>query len=445
MDSRRSDHEGLFQGLFEHAADAILVVGDDGRILLANAASAALLGRSTSDLAGLRVETLVPADFHDHARLREEYGVKPRARAMGRGLDLFARHADGHQIPVDISLAPLVDAGRPLVACVIRDLTGRQHGRESLRVQATALRSAANGIVITDRTGVITWANPAASAITGYAADELVGRHTRLLKSGRHPQEFYAGLWQTVTRGDTWSGTIVNRRKDGSEYHEEQTIAPVVDENGVITHFIAIKQDVTEQRRVQEELKRAHEALGAKVMEIEILNERLREQAIRDPLTGVYNRRYLDETIARDMARASRSGLPLSVAALDLDRFKQVNDTHGHATGDLVLQRLADVLRANVRASDLVCRSGGEEFVVVMPGASLKAALTRAERWRERFAKELVSVRGAVDATVSATVSIGVALHRSRRETFDACLDRADAALYAAKRGGRNRVVSAEE
>jgi two-component system cell cycle response regulator len=142
------------------------------------------------------------------------------------------------------------------------------------------------------------------------------------------------------------------------------------------------------------------------------------------------------------MSRVSRAGLPLCVAALDVDRFKGVNDTYGHAAGDVVLQRLADVLRANVRGSDLVCRSGGEEFVVVMPGAALDAALARAEIWRETFARSGVVVREGV--TVSCTVSIGVARYRSRKETFDARLDRADTALYAAKRGGRDRVASAE-
>ena len=442
MDAAGPDRDALFRGLFEAAADAILVVDADGRIVLANVASAALLGVAPEALTGQRVEALVPARFAGHQKHRTDYTAGPKPRSMGRGLELFARHADGHEIPVDISLSPMTVGGRALVACAIRDLRGRQQTRESLRLQATALRSAANGIVITDRAGTVTWVNPAACAITGYSADELVGQHTRLLKSGRHGREFYANLWETVLRGDTWSGTIVNRRKDGTEYHEEQTIAPVVDDQGLITHFIAIKQDVTEQHRVQEDLSRAHDALAAQLKEIDLLNQKLSEQAVRDPLTALHNRRYLDETIARDMAAVSRAGLPLTVAALDIDHFKAINDTHGHAAGDQVLLRMANVLRENVRASDLVCRSGGEEFVVVMPGATLDAALLRAEGWRARFAIEPVPVRDGVP--VSCTVSIGVALHRSRKETFDACLDRADAALYAAKRAGRNCVVEAE-
>ena len=301
---------------------------------------------------------------------------------MGRGLQLFARHADGREIPVDIALSPVNLPNGHFVACALRDQRGSAHGPDTLRVQATALRSAANGVVITDRAGVITWVNPAACAITGYTSDELVGRHTRMLKSGRHDQAFYAQLWQTITRGDSWSGTIVNRRKDGSEYQEEQTIAPVLDENGAITHFIAIKQDVTEQRRIQDELARAHRELAARVIETEDLNGRLREQAVRDPLTGLHNRRYLEETMKRDISRARRSHESLVVAVIDVDSFKLVNDVHGHAVGDRVLLQLADVLLGHVRSSDLVCRVGGEEFVVVMPRAEIPGALARAEAWR---------------------------------------------------------------
>ena len=432
----------LFRALFETASDAIVVVDGSGRIVLANAACGPLLGYSPSSLIDRSVETLVPPHFGGHALQRVGFAAHPSARPMGRGLQLFALHADGRDIPVDISLSPVTLPSGHFVACAIRDQRGRSYGPDTLRVQATALRSAANGIVITDRAGTITWVNPAACAITGYPSDELVGRHTRILKSGRHDASFYAQLWQTVTHGDSWSGTIVNRRKDGSEYYEEQTIAPVLDENGAITHFIAIKQDVTEQRGIQNELARTHKELAARVTEIENLNEKLREQAVRDPLTGLHNRRYLEETMKRDISRAARSRESLVVAVIDVDRFKLINDNHGHAVGDGILLQLADVLLGHVRSSDLVCRVGGEEFVVVMPRAEVPGALVRAETWRSEFAARTVEGRDGV--AVRSTISIGVARHRDPGEFFSACLARADEALYAAKRTGRNRVVPAE-
>jgi diguanylate cyclase (GGDEF)-like protein/PAS domain S-box-containing protein len=435
MPQRAIDDGSFFRALFETAADAIVVVDGSGTIVLANAACGLLFRLDPASLRGLGVETLVPARFGAHEELRKRFAVHPVARPMGRGLQLFARRADGREIPVDIALSPFTLAGQRYVACAIRDQRGASRGPDALRVQATALRSAANGVVITDREGTITWVNPAACVITGYSAEELVGRHTRILKSGRHDPSFYANLWQTVTRGDSWSGTIVNRRKDGTEYQEEQTIAPVLDEAGKITHFIAIKQDVTEPRRIQAELERAHS-------DLEDLNVQLREQAVRDPLTGLHNRRYLEQTMKRDISRARRSGETLVVAAIDVDSFKSVNDVHGHAVGDRVLLQLADVLLSQVRSSDLVCRVGGEEFVVVMPRAEIPGALKRAEEWREAFAVRTVD--GREGAPVRTTISIGLARFRDPSESFAACLKRADEALYAAKNAGRNRVVAAE-
>ncbi|MEO8053657.1 MAG: diguanylate cyclase [Acidobacteriota bacterium] len=425
----------IFRALFSSAADATVVVDDSGTIVLANPACGPLFGHDPAALTGRPVETLVPGRFGSHVRQRRHYAERPHPRPMGRGLQLFALHADGREIPVDISLSPFTMEGCAYVACAIRDQRGTSRGPDALRVQATALRSAANGVVITDREGTITWVNPAACAITGYSAEELVGKHTRVLKSGRHEPGFYANLWRTVTRGESWSGTIVNRRKDGAEYQEEQTIAPVLDENGAITHFIAIKQDVTEQRRIQAEL-------ATRMTEIESLNAQLREQAVRDPLTGLHNRRYLEQTMKRDISRARRTHESIVVAVIDVDLFKSVNDTHGHAVGDRVLLRLAEVLLGHVRSSDLVCRVGGEEFVVVMSAATVEGALKRAEIWRFSFAESVVDGRDGAPAR--ATISIGVARYRDPVETFPACLKRADEALYEAKRAGRDRVATAE-
>jgi diguanylate cyclase (GGDEF)-like protein/PAS domain S-box-containing protein len=435
MPERAVADDAFFRALFACSADATVVVDGSGTIILANPACGPLFGEDPAALTGRLVETLVPGRFGSHTRQRQNYAVRPLPRPMGRGLQLFALHADGREIPVDISLSPFTIGGHPYVACAIRDQRGTPRGPDALHVQATALRSAANGVVITDCEGTITWVNPAACKITGYSEDELVGQHTRILKSGRHEPGFYARLWKTVTRGESWSGTIVNRRKDGTEYQEEQTIAPVLDETGTITHFIAIKQDVTEQRRIQAEL-------GRKVEEIEGLNVQLREQAVRDPLTGLHNRRYLEQTMKRDISRARRTRESIVVAVIDVDLFKSVNDTHGHAVGDRVLMRLADVLLGHVRSSDLVCRVGGEEFVVVMSGASVAGALKRAEIWRFAFAESAVDGRDGAPA--KATISIGVARYRDPGETFAACLKRADEALYEAKRAGRDRVASAE-
>ena len=441
MNLESTGAEALYRNLFEASADAIVVCDEEGRIAMANSAAERLLGHSAAALLGRPVEVIIPSRFVAHGRHRAVFAESPRPRTMGLGMSLQALHADGREIPVEVALTPVKTGTRSWVAAAIRDLRGRPQGPDALRVQATALRSAANGIVITDRSGTITWVNPAACEITGYAADELVGQHTRLLRSGQHDQDFYANLWQTITRGETWSGTIVNRRKDGSLYPEEQTIAPVVDDTGQTTHYISIKQDVSARRAAEEALARAHAELAVRIAEIESLNRKLREAAIHDPLTGLFNRRYLEEVITRDVARASRSGEPLAVTALDLDRFKEVNDTLGHLAGDRVLRALARTLRSNVRKSDLVCRTGGDEFVVILPGSTLEAAHERAETWRSKFAASEIDT--GAGSRIRCTVSIGVAVFRAQEERIHDTLGRADAVLYEAKRLGRNRIVLA--
>jgi diguanylate cyclase (GGDEF)-like protein/PAS domain S-box-containing protein len=425
--------------LFEASSDSFIVTDAQGMIRHANVACSHLLGYGREELLGQPIEFLVPARFADHVRRREEYAQAPHARAMGSKLDLTANHKDGHEIQVDIALTPLELDGERFFVASIRDMRKRASASETLHVQATALRSAANGVVITDRKGFITWVNAAASRITGYAEEELLGSHTRMLKSGEHGDAFYGELWSTVMGGETWSGTIVNRRKDGSTYHEEQTIAPVVDDTGEITHFIGIKQDVSKRLAAESALMRAREELAARVKQIEALNVRLQQQALRDPLTGLFNRRYFREAVPREFAAAQRRQDPISIAVLDVDRFKLVNDVHGHAMGDEVLLALAEVLTDGVRSSDLICRFGGDEFVIVFPGTTAEVGEARAEALCQAFRS--LRFTGAHGDALQATISIGVATTGEGDAPIDVLMAQADAALYSAKRGGRDRVV----
>lgn len=187
-----------------------------------------------------------------------------------------------------------------------------------------------------------------------------------------------------------------------------------------------------------QEAEKANLLLQAQLTEIQNLQAALREQAIRDPLTGCFNRRYLQETLPRECARARREGYPLALIMLDIDHFKQVNDTYGHPAGDEMLRMLGGMLRASIRSGDMVCRYGGEEFLLVLPNVSGEVAVPRAEAIRAAFAQSSILHD---QCTIQATVSLGVAVI----ENVDACCDelikRADEALYAAKRTGRNRVV----
>lgn len=200
------------------------------------------------------------------------------------------------------------------------------------------------------------------------------------------------------------------------------------------TYFVRINRRLA---ATEHNLLGSNETLRENLQQIQELQTRLQEQVIRDSLTGLYNRRYLDETLDRELARAKRDGYPICVAMIDLDHFKQVNDTYGHKAGDEVLKTLGELLRENVRDGDIPCRYGGEEFLIVLPNISLEHAKQRADQWREEFSRR--KTRHG-DFEIGITMSVGLACYPEHGNTADALLENADRGLYRAKSTGRNRV-----
>ena len=202
----------------------------------------------------------------------------------------------------------------------------------------------------------------------------------------------------------------------------------------VAAYFVKINRRLVS---AESRLRVVNETLSSNLAEISELHLRLQEQVIRDPLTGLYNRRYLDETLERELARARRDGYPITLAMIDLDHFKRVNDTYGHKAGDEVLRDLGALLQAQAREGDIPCRFGGEEFVLVFPRMTLDVARQRAEQWREAFAGR--STRHG-ELEIVATMSVGLASYPEHGATAEALVESADQALYRAKAAGRNRV-----
>ncbi|MHB8767323.1 MAG: sensor histidine kinase, partial [Deferrisomatales bacterium] len=243
--------EALIAGL----ADGMVLFGDDGTVEALNPAAERLFGRPAAQVVGRSVEELLPGACRPGGADRGcegLAGVDPAALGAGREL---AAAAAGGAVPVEVSLGEMRWGGRRRYIAVVHNLGPRRAAEERLRLQAAALEAAANGIVITDPGGVIRWVNPAFSRLTGYPAAQALGRHTRVLKSGRQDPAYYRELWRTIAAGEVWAGELVNRRADGSEYVEELTITPVRDAEGRVGHFVAVKQDVTERRLAEERLR----------------------------------------------------------------------------------------------------------------------------------------------------------------------------------------------
>jgi diguanylate cyclase (GGDEF)-like protein len=267
--------------------------------------------------------------------------------------------------------------------------------------------------------------------------EEAVGQNPRILKTDLTPRQIHRELWRTIASGKNWQGEFINCKKNGEVYYELASISPVLNAHGAITHYVAVKENITDRKESQIRLRSINEQLAEQIKENLKLQEILREQAIRDPLTGLYNRRFLYETMGRELARAQREKYPISFMMMDIDRFKQVNDTYGHAAGDKVLVALASLLQTHTRLGDIACRYGGEEFLVVMPQVSEADAKRRAEQIRQSFhAMETDSD----DAKLSATISIGIAFYPRDGGDSETVIKAADAALYQAKQAGRNCV-----
>jgi diguanylate cyclase (GGDEF)-like protein/PAS domain S-box-containing protein len=412
------------QQLLSALGEGVYGVNGQGLCTFVNPAALAMLGWDAPALLGQNVHEL----FHHRHPDGQPYPAAacPVHQTMLDGKvrrqpDWFIRR-DGRHFPVELTVTPTrQENGRSGAVVVFRDIQSRHQAEIRNTLLISALEAAANAIFITDPDAHIEWINPAYETLTGFTRKEAVGRRpAEMVESGLPDQPYYANMWLTLLSGKIWRGEIVNHKRDGTPYHEELIIAPVLDENGSIIHFVGIKQDISSRKQLESELQ----AL-----------------ATTDTLTGLPNRRQILTILENEAARLQRFGeTPAALLMLDLDHFKRINDQHGHAVGDAVLRRFAEVVRLNLRQTDHAGRLGGEEFVILLVGAGLGEAVAFAERLRERIAVEAFSDR---DETFRITVSIGVTLLRQESDAVDEALARADAALYEAKDKGRNRVASA--
>ncbi|MFA9459532.1 diguanylate cyclase [Thiohalorhabdus methylotrophus] len=284
-----------------------------------------------------------------------------------------------------------------------------------VQTRLVALEAADDMVMITGPDGTIEYVNPSFEQTTGYSEREVRGRYPSFLKSPEQDEAVYEELWRRIRAGKSWKGELVNRRKDGRPFTGEQTIAPVKDEGGAIIRFVAVMRDITERKHMERQLE---------------------HRATHDPLTGAYNRLKFQELLEQEREKAERYGRSFSVILLDIDHFKRVNDVHGHPVGDLVLEGVTGVLEERLRASDVLARWGGEEFIVLLPETALPNARKVAEDLR--ISLEAASMPEAPPVTAS----FGVAELKGG-EAGQELLRRVDSALYRAKEAGRNRVREA--
>ncbi len=297
-------------------------------------------------------------------------------------------------------------------------ITERKKIEVDLRIAATVFESQ-EGMLISDANNVILRVNRAFTKITGYSAEEVIGKNPRILQSGRQDTVFYADMWQSINDTGAWEGEVWNRRKNGEIFPEHLTITAVKDQDGIVTNYVATLFDITLSKAAADEIERL---------------------AFYDPLTGLPNRRLLMDRLKPALASSHRSGRKCALLFIDLDNFKTLNDTLGHDFGDLLLQQVAERLTSCVREVDTVARLGGDEFVVMLEDLSEQA--TEAVEQTEVVGNKILTLLNQPYLLAThdyhSTPSIGAILFNGYEQTVDVLLKQADIAMYHAKASGRN-------
>ena len=399
---------------------SVLLLGADGRPLLHNqgwqttfALPETNLGKS-APCPEHPIETLEPAAPGAPLLTAGVHAVLAREREIFDGE--FAHH-DGERVHwYSAMVRPFIAHGERGAVVLLIDISARRTAEERNDLLVAALNASANAVVITDTDAVIQWANPAFEKLTGFSVAEATGRRpSELISSGVQSNEFYAAMWRTILAGNVWRGEVVNKHRSGRLYHESLTITPVFGRNQrQLRQFIAVKEDISERKTQQQELERL---------------------ASTDPLTGVANRRSFLSRLESELARLHRYHREATLLMMDLDHFKAVNDTWGHAAGDAVLRFVTDLVTPELRKNDCLGRLGGEEFGILLAETGLEGAREFAERLRTRLEASTIPFDGT---DIHVTMSIGI-VTLDRNEAH-AALSRADHALYRAKKNGRNRV-----
>ena len=273
----------------------------------------------------------------------------------------------------------------------------------------------------TDTKGLITFASEAFCRISGYKKEELLGKSHNIVRHPDTPKAVFADLWKTLKAGKSWQGEIKNLKKNGGFYWVRAVISPLADETGKTTGYVAVRQDVTLQKELEETLEQLTE---------------MTRRSHTDALTGLSNRSRLNELLLLEMDRTERYGGNLCVVLMDVDHFKAINDTYGHLAGDGVLKALSNLLKNKTRKNDLAGRWGGEEFMIVLINTPLESALSKMEVIRRLIEHH------DFDEVPRVTASFGVSRFQ-KGDTLESLVGRADVALYYAKEQGRNRVEAA--
>ena len=438
--------EAKYRLLTENATDMIWSVDIELNFTYFSPSIWNLLGYYPDQALTLNLEKLFSPDSYNHFLTgfvdffsKLEPRTQQGARSMeSLTMELQHRRRDGRLVWVEVRAGAIRGEDGRLngMLCVSRDIGKRKEAEEASRENVQRLRAIYTAIpdliinVACD--GTILSCKPAGDFAQFTSRDFLVGQPVSRILFDEAAQGIVDSITEVCNKSNDLAIVEYNRPVgDRMKYYEARIVASGQDE------ALIIIRDVSERRQAELERTRL-------INDLEAAQEELRNQAIRDALTGLFNRRYMEESLAKEISRAARLEDTIGLVMFDLDHFKMLNDTFGHAAGDLVLRELGALVTANVRAEDVACRYGGEEFVVIMPWISRETAAMRAEELRRKVEKNLV-LTFENRRLPPITISLGAVVMPGQGTTTDRIVGAADKALYQAKETGRNRVVLYQE
>ncbi|WP_332878764.1 EAL domain-containing protein [Massilia sp. S19_KUP03_FR1] len=398
--------------ILENVMFGVMFVRDE-RVVSTNRRCDELFGYASAELEGSSV-AIVFATPGEYAEVAAR-----QARRLVLGQDFSEerqyRRSDGALIWC-LASGRAVDPAKPSAGSiwVYADITARRVAEEKLRLSATVLDRIADGVMVVDAQRRIVATNPAFTHITGYSEMEALGRDATIVRSDRHDDAFYTALWDELDTSGFWQGELWRIRKDSTHYLEALTVSAVRDGENVITHFVGVFSDITQVKEAKEKLD---------------------HMAHHDPLTALPNRLLFHDRLQHALTRAAREGEQLAVMFIDLDRFKNVNDTLGHHVGDALLKKVAQALSRRLRHGDTLARLGGDEFIVLLENvAGEPGAAQVAEKLMTMFEQPFV----VAEHELFVTGSVGISLYPDDADDLNMLIRNADVAMYQAKARGRN-------
>ena len=410
------DSEARMRAITRAVPDRLLVLDEYGRYLEVLSQGQTPLDVSQRELTGLTVrDTLAPeeaqrfVDFIQQTLASEDPQIIEYSLSSAQGPRVF----EGSAQRIEMG-----EEGVRAIVLSARDITERINLDLQQRIAAIAFESQ-QGMIITDANSRILRVNQAFSTITGYSAQEAVGQQTTLLSSGRQGPEFYQAMWGSLKASGVWQGEIWNRRKNGEIFPEWLTISAACDSHGKVCNYVAALTDITERKVAEEQIKHL---------------------AFYDPLTSLANRRLLLDRLQLAIASSVRNSQYCALMFVDLDNFKNINDLHGHQTGDQLLHQAAKRLNHAVRGSDTVARLGGDDFVILLEG--LESHSEDAAAQVEGIAKKILAALARPyeigGVSLHSSASLGIVLFADGACSAIELMKRADLSMYEAKTAGRN-------